>query len=47
MGSQGAIRNEVRRNVAYMDLTADFISGNAYDPSYRGDRDIGICRASS
>ena len=39
-GSEGTIRNEVHRDVAYMDVTADFISGNAYDPDYDGDKDV-------
>ena len=36
-GSEGMIRNEVHKDLAYMDLTVDFITGNAYADKAPGD----------
>ena len=36
-GSEGMIRNEVHKDLAYMDLTVDFITGNTYSAGETGD----------
>ena len=36
-GSEGMIRNEVHKDLAYMDLTVDFITGNTYSTGETGD----------